>query len=554
MKTRTSKHQHAANYPSWVRRLSALEFQFRLAQLLISAARTKPGWFVIVQGDFNRPVTSDSTKPLDRWCKANNLSVPGQQSIYLQEGHYTRNAGGSTQIHTCIDHCMHTPTPEGISVREVGTNNSTHLHKYSDHRPIWMRVNLDLNIPVVPKRKPLPVPLRVDLDLKDSKMIERFQHDTHAAIMKLIPKASRRLKQTGLPDITSEHSGRLLACSMRASVEVAEALTNAAMKRRKRRVRAKNRSKVKHGFSLPYKFLTALMSFYNNLIRLAFPSGCNRHRSKWTAHSYQSYLTKLLKQWRKHNLGLLNSPAVAEIESKHLSPTHLQFMDFHQITLPYLSKQLKQLKGDAHGRDRMEMLSKQDSGISKRQELWRENRLGTLIKLMTGAPETTLDLQTLPCPTRGQIVNHFEIQVALNQFFHDWHAIPQNLDPAAKRLATNNIWWLSLLHQNQQTLEQPLHEESKIPLALQQGIRKVCQKKSRHGWRNFCRRQSIAQSLLNNLKRRSKHCPMEEHQAHHKSRSTWSKRGHQRREDLSTITCSTYGPLVQLPRGSRINY
>jgi hypothetical protein len=269
MKTRTSKHQHAANYPSWIRRLSALEFQFRLAQLLISAARTKPGWFVIVQGDFNRQVTDDSAKPLDRWRQANNLSVPGQRSLYLQEGHYTRNAGGSTQIHTCIDHSMHTPAPEGISVREVGTNNSTHLHKYSDHRPIWMRVNIDLNVPIVPQRRPLPVPLRVDLDLQDSKMVQRFQDNTHAAIMKLIPKAARRLKRSGLPDITSEHSGRILACSMRASVEVAETLTNAAMKRRKRRVRAKTRSKVKHGFSLAYKLLTAHMSFYNNLIRLA---------------------------------------------------------------------------------------------------------------------------------------------------------------------------------------------------------------------------------------------------------------------------------------------
>jgi len=477
MKTRTSKHQHAANYPSWIRRLSALEFQFRLAQLMISAARTKPGWFVIVQGDFNRQVTDDSAKPLDRWRQANNLSVPGQRSLYLQEGHYTRNAGGSTQIHTCIDHSMHTPAPEGISVREVGTNNSTHLHKYSDHRPIWMRVNIDLNVPIVPQRRPLPVPLRVDLDLQDSKMVQRFQDNTHAAIMKLIPKAARRLKRSGLPDITSEHSGRILACSMRASVEVAETLTNAAMKRRKRRVRAKTRSKVKHGFSLAYKLLTAHMSFYNNLIRLAFPAGRHRHKSKWTEHSYQSYLSRLLRQWRKHNLGLLNSTATEDIQAKHLSPTHLQFMNFHQISLPYLTKQLKQLKGDAHGRNRTEMIEKQDDGTRKRQQLWQENRLGTLIRLMTGAPASTLDLQTLPCPTRGQIVDHFEIQVALNEFFHDWHAIPQNLDPAARRLATNNIWWLSLLHQTEQDLVKPLHEDSKIPLALQQGIRKVCQKK-----------------------------------------------------------------------------
>jgi hypothetical protein len=128
------------------------------------------------------------------------------------------------------------------------------------------------------------------------------------------------------------------------------------------------------------------------------------------------------------------------------APAHLQYMDFYQITKAYIATQLKMLKSEMHGADRSEMRLTQNDTIRYHDQLRAQGKLAMLIRLLTGDPEYELDLQTLPCSVVGQIIEHYEIQRRINQYFQDWHAIPKTLDPAARHLAMDPIWWLTLLH------------------------------------------------------------------------------------------------------------
>jgi hypothetical protein len=53
----------------------------------------------------------------------------------------------------------------------------------------------------------------------------------------------------------------------------------------------------------------------------------------------------------------------------------------------------------------------QNETLRKREQLREEQKLGTLIRLLTERPQEELDLQTLPCPTEGQITEHYAIQI-----------------------------------------------------------------------------------------------------------------------------------------------
>ena len=240
----------------------------------------------------------------------------------------------------------------------------------------------------------------------------------------------------------------------------------------------KPRNKFKNGYSVDLAIMRAYMSFYENLIRLAFPSGRRRRRCQWDQESYQSRLSHWLQQWTKHHRKILNELTPLSKASKLLAPAHVQYLSFHELSLHHVSRQLKDIKHMLHGSKRAEMRTNQNDELRHREELRKKKQLGTLIELLTYDPKRDLDLQTLPCPTRGQVVDHYENQRTLNKYFHDWHAIPPDLDPAAHHLAHKPLWWTTLLQYDaEDDANKPLHPDSSIPTALQDGLRKVCAKK-----------------------------------------------------------------------------
>jgi hypothetical protein len=89
-----------------------------------------------------------------------------------------------------------------------------------------------------------------------------------------------------------------------------------------------------------------------------------------------------------------------------------------------------------------------------------------------------MDLQTLPCPTEGQITDHYINQRKMHKFLFNWHAIPATLDPAADRLARHPTWSSTLLHYEAVIHEDlDLHTDSAIPLDIQKGLRNMCSAK-----------------------------------------------------------------------------
>jgi hypothetical protein len=99
--------------------------------------------------------------------------------------------------------------------------------------------------------------------------------------------------------------------------------------------------------------------------------------------------------------------------------------------------------------------------------------MGKVIQLLTDQPLGHCSLQTLHCPTEGQIVDHYRIHSRVTEFFNDWYCTPNDLDPAAEALTTLPDWWKSLLQLHPDTDSTPLHNNSSIPRQLQKGLRKV---------------------------------------------------------------------------------
>jgi hypothetical protein len=120
------------------------------------------------------------------------------------------------------------------------------------------------------------------------------------------------------------------------------------------------------------------------------------------------------------------------------------------------------------------MRLKTNPQIQKLDVLHKAKELGEVIKLLSNRSPGHLDLQSLPCPKYGQLTDPVLVTEALKTFFKDWHAIPKNLDPAANQLARNPEYWRTLLHYEETGTPQPLHKRSKIPVPLQDGLRRAC--------------------------------------------------------------------------------
>ena len=166
------------------------------------------------------------------------------------------------------------------------------------------------------------------------------------------------------------------------------------------------RSKKKHGYSGELAVLVAYKSYYENLIRIAFPAGRRKMRCNWHLTTYQSILTSTLRKWTKHYRPQLECIDPWSKVNAMPSLADLKTLSYHQLSLAHLTKDIAALKNQLHGKKRASLQAESNATQRERQDLDREAKLGMLIDQLTCTPPQDLDLQTLPCPIAGQITDH----------------------------------------------------------------------------------------------------------------------------------------------------
>jgi len=468
-----SRHQHRPNMPCHVKRQTPNEYCRSLAQARISSRRLE-GYTVVLTGDLNDAPTTHSFKVFK---EANALANPIHEAFHHDPSFHTRFSNSERMQNSAIDHAMHTPLPHNMAIQQVGVCNvkqQLKLSIYGDHFPIWLNLKLTTPITMVQKSKPLPTHPRCELGALTEAVRQAQEGDNwdeHVTYNKLILAQIRRFPRRSLRD----HGG-CLAALLRLSVEVVET-GKGLNKKRKSKPRGRVgriQQKRKNGFSPAATAIAAHLQYYVKLSSLAFPPG-RPPNPRWTATTYQDTLTHCSKQWNRRHQHLLLQTQHHHVVARLESPTHLEYLNFHQITYDLLARRIRKLKGLVHGSQRDRLRLATNDRIRQLEQLRENKDLRRLIEILSGRPRDQLDLNALPSDTEGLIIDHYRIQQKLNEYFADWHSIPKTLDPAADHLAKHPLFWQSLLIPR--ATPKILTRHSRIPQDLQMGLRKNCEKK-----------------------------------------------------------------------------
>jgi hypothetical protein len=131
-----------------------------------------------------------------------------------------------------------------------------------------------------------------------------------------------------------------------------------------------------------------------------------------------------------------NYPAIPVNEIN--PPARLQQKSYLSITRAcIIEKQVTNIKNLLHGTLRAAMRIGMNVATKKLDYLRALHELEKLIELLTCRPQVILGLKTLPCPTRGQITNHYEIQRQLDDYFENGTQFRKILIRLLKPLSTN---------------------------------------------------------------------------------------------------------------------
>jgi hypothetical protein len=115
-----------------------------------------------------------------------------------------------------------------------------------------------------------------------------------------------------------------------------------------------------------------------------------------------------------------------------------------------------------------------NSEIRKRDGLREEGELGELVKRLTNDPLNTLDLEALPSAEHGKLTDPEGIQAEVNDYFHQWCAIPDDLESAARQLTSYEDFWRTLSNPPEDNFDILLHKDSSIAQHFHKGQRKMC--------------------------------------------------------------------------------
>jgi hypothetical protein len=114
-------------------------------------------------------------------------------------------------------------------------------------------------------------------------------------------------------------------------------------------------------------------------------------------------------------------------------PRHLLSMTFNAITEVYIQQQRSSVKRTLHGAFRTHMQNKANLKHMDVLNAHNSKQLGKVIQLLTDQPSQHCDLQTLHCPTEGQISDHFRVHVKVTEFFANWYQAPTEIGRASCR-------------------------------------------------------------------------------------------------------------------------
>ena len=468
--------------PQWAKRLSPLKYQLSYMQHLVNSAEmeSRRRRVVLISGDMNRPIThtpGNSYSELNLWRRVNRLAAPMQDTLHHLPHYHTWQSPTERQRNSIIDHAFHTPLSPSTHIHQVGTIHNEITNTLSDHHPIWISLSLTGQLTVPKTWLPQPVLSHPDLSMDNDKEIEAYNTHLHNRLTTSLSQRFRQSPSQRRKPISAHASSSGLAVILSHSVLSVHSRTNGLNKGVKASIGLKcqlPRSSYKNCYSPHQRQLQVYLYFYNNLLRLAFPNGKKRTSTPWTSDNYQHHLSTWISQWKhKHNLTInrINefSPA-AQLPS----PTHLEQKSFHSISRAYILAQIGRIRLALHGKRREAMRELTNPEISKRDAMRKQKKLGDLIHELSGRSRGQLDLQSLPCAHHGQITDPVRVQDLLNEYFKDWHAIPQDLDPAAEKLARHPRYWEHLLQYKETGRSQLLQKKSNIPRPLQDSLRRAC--------------------------------------------------------------------------------
>jgi hypothetical protein len=169
------------------------------------------------------------------------------------------------------------------------------------------------------------------------------------------------------------------------------------------------------------------------------------------------------------------------------SPSSLLHSTFSCITRIKLDESIRALRSLLHGRSRQDMRNRMNLRVAKIEQLRIEKKLGKVIRLLGDKEYTSLDLSTLRGEDGETQTTPSTVADVLDKFFGNWFAVPDKLDPAALEIERSPALWKELAHPPpniQEAMDSPggyippIHEDSKIPKYLQDGLRRACRSKA----------------------------------------------------------------------------
>lgn len=476
--TRITKFQNTPRAPTWARRMSSHEYVRAIAQ----AQQTRDiedGHTRFTCGDYNSDTRGTTAAPttLRAWLNTCTLIDPAATTKHQLPGHHTRQANSETQADSTLDHHFHSPLSTAMSITQQGTLNHPDTWLRSDHLPTWITLAFTTFIPTVSMRGRKINVSRCDIDLQNQIELEQYQMVLDQMITKLPPKY-KRLSEAGLATTSPQQSGRCIAAILRMSVAAVES-PQGLDKAKKKRLQLgcqRQRSKFKDGYSTTQQLLHCYGTFYRCVIRKVFSTTKNAHTKHiWSPATAHRLLRVWAEQWKEKYCLLLQNATLPPLAADLPHPLTLMTAPFASITLQAMRALIKQTHAHLHGADRYRMRLLSNKEIQKREALRLQGKHGRLIELLTnGGTNMDLDLTTIPCPHTGQITDPAAVHAHISAFFTDWYTIPTTLDPAGSQLAHNMEWARSLLEYHDTGIPQTLHPQSKIPIHMQDGIRRTC--------------------------------------------------------------------------------
>jgi hypothetical protein len=477
--SRLTGYIQGATAPKWAQRLSPIDYQYGYIQRLIGQA-ARDGWFTVVNGDLNRTILQSaiSTRSaINQWRDNNHLQAPMEHTLHYLPDYHTWQSPTLAQSNTIIDHCFHTPLPPNVHLHQVGTVHDEITNTLSDHHPVWLALALTDPFLIPPPYTPLPTLSRPDLDMTNDDELEQYNSCLTTRIERSLSKRFRSQTATGEARVSSHASGSGLAVLLTHSVLSVHEKKNGLDKAVKSVINHKchlHRGRYKNCFSPHMRELQVYLYFYNNMLRIAFPAGRKRWSDPWTADNYQRILTSSLRQWTKRHDKILRRITPLSPVTQLPSPSHLEQKSFLSISRDSIQEQIRLIKSRLHATQREAMRDRTNPAIRRIDKMRRNKDLAGIIQSLCGTQQSALDLQTLPSADCGQITDPPQVHEALKTKFHDWHAIPTTLDPAADHVARNPRYWEHLLYYTDTGKPQRLLKTSKIPLPLQDSLKRVC--------------------------------------------------------------------------------